>query len=217
MQEAVQCAELRDYDKDTLNYWLYQQGNQNANAYYYNNQNNNNNQNEVKLSIGPYCSDDGKSIFLGVFMDETCSNPAPTGIYEKLSYGQVLPYSTESLVANNCWSCKEPADYNNQNNNDQQDADALLEVCENVYAEAGKCETGLADGVTYYKNTYGCSYIATLHAPGKKTHSSMSVPTSKIFTGLFAVTTLVFGGVAYYLYQKVRRQKVNLSGGGNMA
>jgi cbb3-type cytochrome oxidase subunit 3 len=41
----------------------------------------------------------------------------------------------------------------------------------------------------------------------------MSVPTSKIFTGLFAFTTLVFGGVAYYLYQKVRRQKVNLSGG----
>ncbi len=56
----------------------------------------------------------------------------------------------------------------------------------------------------------GCSYIATLHAPGKKQSSASTVSASKVFASLFAVTTMVFGGMAYYLYQKVRRHKVNL-------
>ncbi len=205
LQDAVQCGEVKGYDKDSLTYYLYQGGN---NQYY--NYNGNNNKNEMKLSMGPYCSSDGNSIFMGLFLDETCSVAAPAGLYEKLSYGTAMPYSTTSLVEHNCMSCAEPADNNNKNDGDEMDADSLLEVCENVYIESGKCETGLADGVTYYKNEAGCSYIATLHAPGKKKSSGAGVSASKVFSGLFAVTTVVFGGVAYHLYQKVRRQKVNL-------
>ena len=208
LQDAVRCGEVKGYDKDTLQYYLYQGGNNQAQYNY--NYNGNNNNNEMKLSMGPYCSNDGTSIFMGLFLDETCSVAAPAGLYEKLSYGSAMPYSTTSLVEHNCMSCVEPADNNNKNQGDEMDADTLLEVCENVYLESGKCETGLADGVTYYKNEMGCSYIATLHAPNKKKSSGASVSASKVFVGLFAVTTVVFGGVAYHLYQKVRRQKVNL-------
>jgi hypothetical protein len=203
LQDAVQCGEVKGYDKDSLTYYLYEGGN---NQYY--NYNGNNNKNEMKLSMGPYCSSDGNSIFMGLFLDETCSVAAPAGLYEKLSYGTAMPYSTTSLVEHNCMSCVEPA--NNKNDGDAEDADALLEVCENVYTEAGKCETGLADGVAYYKNEAGCSYIASLHAPGKKAKGE-GVAASKVFAGLFAVTTIVFGGVAYHMYQKVSRQKVNLT------
>jgi hypothetical protein len=201
------CAEVKGYDKDTLQYYLYQGGNNQAQYYNYNGNNNNN---EMKLNMGPYCSDDGNSIFMGLFLDETCSVTAPAGLWEKLSYGQPMPYSTTSLVEHNCMTCVEPANNDNKNQGDANDADTLLEVCENVYLESGKCETGLADGVTYYKNEMGCSYIATLHAPGKKKSSASAVSASKVFASLFAVTTMVFGGVAYYLYQKVRRHKVNL-------
>ncbi len=207
LQEAVECSEVKGYDKDTLQYYLYQGGNNQA-QYYYNYNGNNNKNNEMKLRMGPYCSADGKSIFMGLFLDETCSVTAPSGLWEKLSYGQAMPYSTTSLVEHNCMSCVEPA--NNKNNGDAEDADELMEVCENVYTQAGKCETGLSDGVTYYKNEAGCGYIATLHAPGKKAKGE-GVAASKVFATLFAITTIVFGGVAYHLYQKVGRQKVNLT------
>ena len=205
LQRAVECSEVKGYDKDTLQYYLYQGGNNQAQYYNYNG---NNDKNEMRLSMGPYCSADGKSIFMGLFLDETCSVTAPSGLWEKLSYGQAMPYATTSLVEHNCMSCVEPA--NNKNNGDEEDADTLLEVCENVYTQSGKCETGLADGVTYYKNTNGCDYIKSLHAPGKKAMGN-GVPASKVFASLFAVTTIVFGGLAYHMYQKVQRQKVDLT------
>jgi hypothetical protein len=213
LQEAVECAEVRGADAETIAYYMYQM-NGNKNAQYYNYNGNNNKNNEMKLYLGPYCSNDGKSIFMGTFLDETCSAAAPAGIWAKLSYGVGLPYATTSLVEHNCMSCKEPANY--KNDGDAEDADEVTEVCENVYQEAGKCETGLADGVTYYKNTYGCSYIESLHAPGKKASGS-GVPASKIFAGLFAISTVVFGGVAYHLYQKARRTNVDLSADASLA
>ena len=48
MQDAVQCGEVKGYDKDSLTYYLYEGGN---NQYY--NYNGNNNKNEMKLSMGP--------------------------------------------------------------------------------------------------------------------------------------------------------------------
>lgn len=221
LEDAVACNEL-EVDEDQLSYYYYNQGGNNQQQEYYNqnNYNNNNNQNqEMKLFVGPYCSANGKSIFLGTFMDETCSYPAPDGTYESFSYGQALPYSAESLVASTCVACKEPQDYDDQNDGDQDDEDEVLEVCERLYEDAGKCESSLADGVTYYPNTYGCTLIQSLKAPGKMTSTRSSIAASKVFAGLFAATTVVFAGVAFYLYQKARRQNVHLSStdGGTLA
>lgn len=165
------------------------------------------------LFVGPYCSANGKSIFLGVFNDETCSFQADDCLYEKFSYGQSLPYSSESLISSECISCKEPQDANDQNNGDQQDEDEVLEICERLYEDAGKCESGLADGVTYYPTTYGCDFISSLHAPGKMNSANKSsVSAAKVFAGLFAVTTAIFGAVAFYFHKKQERGNVKLSG-----
>lgn len=209
LEDAVECKEL-DVDDEALQYYYYQEQQNGGNQQQYYNGNNQNQ--EMKLFVGPYCSSNGKNIHLGVFMDETCSYAAPSGTYEKFAYGQTLPYSEESLIDDECVSCKEPQDQDDNNNGDQEDEDEVLEICERLYEESGKCESGLADGTTYYPNTYGCEFISSLKAPGKMAGGSKSsIPASKVFAGLFAATTLAFAGVAYYLYQKARRQNVHLS------
>jgi len=221
LEDAAECGEL-EVDDEALQYYYYQQGgnnnnnNNNQQNYNYNNNNNNNggeNQ-EMKLYVGPYCSANGKNIFLGTFMDEMCTYPAPTGTYEKFSYGQALPYSADNIIDSNCLSCKEPQDQNDNNDGDQDDEDEVLEVCERLYEDAGKCESGLDSGVTYYPNTYACEFIQTLKAPGKMSGTTSKVAASKVFAGLFAATTVVFAGVAYVLYNKARRNNVDLSSGG---
>ena len=164
------------------------------------------------LFVGPYCTANGKKIHLGVFSDETCSYMAEDGIYEKFSYGQALPYSSESLISDECISCKEPQDANEQNNGDQQDEDNVLEICERLYEDAGKCESGLGSNVKYYPVTYGCDFIKSLHAPGKMNSANSGVSAAKVFAGLFAVTTAIFGAVAYYFHMKQERTNVQLSG-----
>lgn len=67
--------------------------------------------------IGPYCSSSGDAIHLGVFLDEGCSVPAESGIYEQMNYGKALPYSTTSMVEMDCISCME-VDENDNNNDD---------------------------------------------------------------------------------------------------
>ena len=105
--------------------------------------------------------------------------------YEKQNYnggGNDGNYYIESIVINECTSCMEPAkddgnnnnqnNYNNYNNGDdnynynkngnnnnqnQEDA-AVLEVCERLYEEAGKCESNLnVYGV--YPTTFACKFI----------------------------------------------------------
>jgi len=212
LQEAVECREL-DVDKDALQYYFYSQGvNNNVQQYNYGQQNYNGQQQnqEMKLFVGPYCSANGKSIFIGTFMDEACSYAAPSGTYEKFSYGKALPYSTTSLVETTCISCKEPQE--NNNNGDQQDADKILEVCEQLYEASGKCEASLPSGTTYYPNTYGCEYIKSLHAPGKtKSANSSSAKASTVFAVLFAASTIALAGVAYHFHQKANRSNVDLS------
>jgi len=212
LEEAVQCSRL-EVDEDALAYYYYKQNGNNGQQYYY--QNGGQGNGEMELFVGPYCSANGKQIYLGVFWDETCSLPASDGTYEQFNYGHSLPYTSESLVEGGCLSCQEPQD---ANNDDQQDEDEVLEVCERLYEDSGKCEDGLADGVTYYPNSYACEFISSLHAPGKMSTGKSSVPAANVFAGLFLVTTTIFGAVAYYFYIKAKRNNVSLSDqGGAMA
>ena len=52
-------------------------------------------------------------------MDETCSYKAPEGTYEKFNYGRMLPYSSNSIVGQDCISCLEVDNDNNNNQNNQ--------------------------------------------------------------------------------------------------
>jgi len=217
LEDAAECQEL-EVDEEALQYFYYSQqsGNDDQQNYNYN-QNGNQNQ-EMKLYMGPYCSDDGQNIFLATFMDEMCQYPTPAGTYEKFSYGQALPYSEDSLIDSDCLSCKEPQDQDQNNQDDQEDEDEVIEMCERLYEDAGKCESGLSTGVTYYPNTYACEFIETLQAPGGITSES-TFAASKVFAGIFAATTLVLAGVAYAFHTKGKRNNVDLSssGGGALA
>jgi len=199
LQEALECRRL-EVNQDALDYYYYS-NQKNQNAYYQNYGNRNANQ---EFFVGPYCAKGGKKILLGVFMDETCSFAAPDGMYEKLNYGQKLPYSSESLVSTDCISCAEANDQNNQNNNDQQDQDNVLEVCQRVYEDAGKCETNLN---IQYKNTYGCDFIKTLPKMSHWSVPTTNVASAKVLAGLFATTTVIFGGVVMYFQRKIRNSR----------
>jgi hypothetical protein len=223
LQDALECAKL-EIDENAAQYYNY--GNQNNGNY---NQNNQNNQ-QMEFFVGPYCSANGKSIVLGVFLDEVCSYAAPAGIYEKFHYGKTLPYSSTSIVSNDCISCMEPVEddgnnnnnQNNNNNNQNQEEAEVREICENLYAQAGKCESNLSIyGV--YPNTLACDFIKGLNSWGKTriatafSEAKKNV-TPQVLAGVFAASTLVFGGVSYYFHKKLQGQDVGLvRGEGNMA
>ena len=242
LEEALECAQL-DLDEEAAQYYMYnnQNGNGNGNNYYNGNNNQNGEDQEIEFFVGPYCSANGKSILLGVFMDEMCSYAAPTGIYEKFHYGSALPYSSESIISNECISCMQPAEddgnnnnnqnynynngnddannYNNYNQNQNQEEPEVLEMCERLYEEAGKCESSL-NIYGLYSNTMGCDFIKSLGKTSVFTtlSNAKASATPKVLAVLFASSTVVFGGVSYYFHKKLQRQSVGLvHAGGNMA
>lgn len=222
LKEAMECRRLEIDEQAAQYYGGY--GN-NANANYYNG--NNMNQN-VEFFVGPHCSANGKSIYLGVFMDETCSFTAPDGIYEKTHYGKSLPYSSTSIISHDCISCKEVVeqdeDENADNNNgdNQQEEANVLEVCERLYEPAGKCETNL-NLYGRYPNTLACNFIGGLNSWGKTRIAATFAEAKKnvtpsVLAGVFAATTVLFAGVVYHLNQRLQRSNVGLvSGNGDMA
>ncbi|KAL7527295.1 hypothetical protein ACHAXR_001884, partial [Thalassiosira sp. AJA248-18] len=215
VQEAVECSQLEVDEEAVENYYLAQ--NYYSTGY---NQNGNYNQNgqggqdeDHKVYVGPYCSKNGKSIHLGLFSEETCSFPAPDGLYEAINYGSSLPYAKKSMVNSGCITCKAPSENDNQNQNyyenQEQEADEVADVCSSLYEVAGKCEEGL-DGYFPYRDVSGCGYIKSLK------ESALYIPqvnvTAKVFAGIFAVTTAAFGALAFVLYRRSQRQNVSLAG-----
>ena len=102
--------------------------------------------------VGPMCSNNGKSIVIGVFADQYCWEPIldldPADVLgSKLSYQLLDQVVSPSDDANNeCLSCLENS--NDGNANDQADGDLVNEMCEDVYNAAAKCESiyGLETG-----------------------------------------------------------------------
>lgn len=181
---------------------------------------NNNNrrldQNEVEYFLGPYCAESGGSIYLGMFTDDSCTLFADKngGRTTYLSMtGDSLPYSTKSLISPDCFSCVEPQDVNQQNNQDQQDDDEIKEFCLEMYQAAGKCENKLNN---YYvePNNNACTYMKGI----KITRSNgviISGVTNKnkvasAFIGIFSVSFILLGAYVYYLKTKLDRAKINL-------
>lgn len=199
IQYAVECKKL-DINEDELNFYYYH------NVEVENFQQNNNNF-QRGLYVGPYCSANGRKILLGVFEDETCSIMAPEGVYKELSKGEPLPYSKELIVTSSCFSCAEPGKNDEKNYYHEQYDNQVADVCERLYEESGKCESGMN---TNYPNTQACDFIQTLK---KRIGANYEYPDS-VFAGLFFVLTLIFGAVTHYLHRKLRRSSVQLSSQG---
>jgi len=198
LSDALNCAQL-DVDEDIMSNYYFQ--NRKSNQGHYNK--------EGKYYVGPYCSSNGKKIFLGLFEEETCSYPAPQGTFEALNYGSAMPYSKQSLIDSGCVSCKEPSEQNENNYWDNQDEDQVTDVCERVYEMSGKCEQNL-QGLPYgtYPNNLGCDFVQNIRSASI---IPQSVP-AKTFAGIFAATTVLLAGMTVHLYQKSKRTNVALAG-----
>lgn len=171
---------------------------------------------EVEYFVGPYCSENGGGIYLGLFTDDTCSQFADDyggrETYVTLSYGKSLPYSESTMIGSECMSCKEPQDANENNDNDQEDEDEVKESCEQLYEGAGKCEYGLD---IQYPNNYGCNFMEGIKIVRKNgaivQGAGASNTTASVFIGLFAASFVLLGGYSYYLKTKLDRAKINIS------
>jgi len=143
--------------------------NNNAQGGNYNNYNNNNGQRQrqrrqqnnnynyyqnVQLYIGPGCSDDGTTIGLNMFMDDTCSYATDFN-FADVAYGwDSLPFSNGGLVSMNCMACYGPdEDYNYE----------LSEMCTETYsASTSRCEANMSSYSYYGQANSGCDYVESL-------------------------------------------------------
>lgn len=170
---------------------------------------------EVEYFIGPYCSDQGGKIYLGMFTDDTCSQFADdyAGVVTYKDFtGESLPYSSASIVNMNCIPCA-PLDEVQEDdaNQNQNDGDVeIKEVCEQLYQTAGKCEENLGNDDPNYQ---ACNYmegIKVIRKDGVVDVSNGGSSTAAAFIGVFAVTTCLLGAYAYYLKTKLGNGKIDL-------
>jgi hypothetical protein len=175
---------------------------------------------EVAYYLGPYCSEQGGAIYMGMFTDESCTAFADgnggANTYASIA-GTSLPYSQKSVITMDCFSCKEPEDADNNNDgNDNEDEDEVIEMCEQIYSAAGKCETGLqATGYITEANENACNYISgikVIRQNGIITQvGSKANKTASIFIGIFVVAFVLLAAYVYYLKTKLDRASINLS------
>jgi hypothetical protein len=172
----------------------------------------------IEYFIGPYCAEQGGAIFLGLFTDDTCTTFADgeggAATYKSLA-GESLPYAAENIITMDCVSCKEPEDYNGDGN-DNEDEDQVIEMCEQIYESAGKCETALqATGYVATANENACNYIAGIKVVRKDgiitQVGSKANKTASIFIGIFVVAFVLLAAYVYYLKTKLDRASINLS------
>ena len=160
--------------------------------------------NNARLYVGAYCSSNGNNIYLGEFTDRQCTQKAEEGSYYAL-FGQQLPYQDTSIVDyNKCLSCLEPAEYDDDANNDNEDGDQVREICEELYDRSAKCEQNLADGVTYSKSNGACDYMHNMLPLAERVATGKSGRTaSTFFAGLFFMSTVGVTAWAVMLYRKL--------------
>lgn len=158
-------------------------------------------QEEVKYYVGPFCSSQGGSIKLGLFTDDSCSITADDVDFYSV-FGYKLPYSgsDESLIGAKCLSCKEPAE-GNGNANDEQDADAITEMCETVYTGAGKCEANYPSGMVTTANNKACTYMEGVKIIRQDgiIDTGSSRP-SAVATSFIVIFAMAFCAMAFYTW-----------------
>lgn len=216
--DYLECAEMQAANDN----------NNNNNNYNYNNNNGDNWYGDY--FVGPYCSEsDGFSIKLGVFYDQGCSSRASTSAYASRNYGAELPFSSESIIKSECISCMQVDEDNNNNNNNNQNNNyyynqelEVNELCGGVYEMAAKCEKTLEN--VQYRDTDGCEFIQKIlprldsatrsksKGRASRTSGEGGGSSAVAMAWIFAVTTLAFGGYAFFLYRKLTRNNVSLAG-----
>eukprot|EP00521_Asterionellopsis_glacialis_P017330 CAMPEP_0195301102 /NCGR_PEP_ID=MMETSP0707-20130614/28700_1 /TAXON_ID=33640 /ORGANISM="Asterionellopsis glacialis, Strain CCMP134" /LENGTH=409 /DNA_ID=CAMNT_0040363957 /DNA_START=101 /DNA_END=1327 /DNA_ORIENTATION=+ len=120
---------------------------------------------DVDYFVGPYCSEQGSAIYMGMYIDDTCTEAADSNhgrsVFSNMA-GYSLPYGTTSLVNNyECVSCLDTFNVeedNDDNDNDADDEENLADICNQLYNTAGKCEVYLSSSVGA-TNMNACQFI----------------------------------------------------------
>lgn len=169
---------------------------------------------EVQYFLGPYCTNQGGSVYMGMFTDETCTEFADSngGASTYKSFvGSKLPYSSKNIIGSECVSClaeKEEQD----DDQAEEEADEVSEVCDMLYQSAGKCESSLDIDDP---NENGCTFIEGVKIIRKSGIVSTETPapskTASAFIGMFAVSTCLLGAYVYFLKSKMDKSKINLA------
>jgi len=144
--------------------------------------------NGVNYYIGPMCSSDGQSVYLGLFTDQYCSQLDTTGVFYSQN-GYPLPFSTKSLVSGTFYSCVDKY-Y------------ALNNMCTNLYPLSAKCET--TKDISY-PTTSGCNYVKkvdSLQSSYVAQKSSGGGGAAKAFAWIFFFTTVALAAYLYMLMKK---------------
>jgi hypothetical protein len=131
------------------------------------------------LYAAPICASGGTKIKIGVFTDQYCYiNDSTKEIddYLQNNDGTAMKLSNALLkntYTDTCISCAEAED-GNDHDNDQADNDKVIELCENLYEDAAKCETvnGFYNGtaaVAGYENQVAnektvCDFMSSIKA-----------------------------------------------------
>jgi hypothetical protein len=170
--------------------------------------------NAVEYYMGPYCAEQGGSIYLGLFTDDSCTTFADDYGGKEAYYsltGKELPYGETNMITMDCYSCQDAAaqynyNGNNNNNNNNQNGGDVSEMCQMVYSQAGKCENNLeVSGV--YPNYNACSYIQGIQVIRKNgiivSAGSKANKTASIFIGIFVVAFVLLSAYVYYLKTKL--------------
>ena len=89
--------------------------------------------------LGPSCSSDGKSILLAAFDNDQCTELSSCDSSCLSSkYGTTIPFSDSYIISKSCVSCS--YDYE-AHQADFYSNYGASDACENLYSNAGKCET----------------------------------------------------------------------------
>lgn len=161
-------------------------------------------QENANYFLGPYCAQQGGSIFFGVFLEDTCSEAADDtygkSIFSDLT-GQSLPYADTSIIGMECVSCLEQ-----DNNEDADNAGAVSENCGMIYSIAGKCESSLPDGLAETKNTNACTYIEGIKIVRTDgIVASRSNRASPVATAFIVMSAMLFSAMAFYTWYLRKR------------
>jgi len=167
--------------------------------------------------IGPVIAKGGSAVYLDVFTDASCTQPAESGVYAKYM-GSELPYSKEnkvSIVNDDCITCQAVVENDGDDQNNNQYYQQASESCTQIYEESGKCEKNLK-GKTSSVDNETCNFIHNrLPALERVYKRGGGSSATTAFMWFFLVTTLGASAGAYYFYTIGQRSNVNLGNGGS--
>jgi hypothetical protein len=200
-------SECYQYYEDQLNEEFEINGYMECAQFEWNNDNRRKLEEEAQLFIGPFCSEQGGEIHLGLFSDDTCSQSVEDDTYGASTFygmtGFELPYSKKSIIGSECTSCTQVDENEDGNNNGDDQEVEITELCQMAYTNAGKCENHLSEGTTRYPNDNACTYIEGIKVVREdgmvfyqKAHAN-AVTTA--FIVIFAMAFFAMGFYVWYL------------------